>query len=464
MNTRNTSENELIRRIRAIGRATVRRNSAVRLGIGDDAALFSPRHGYETILTCDWFLEGTHFLRDKHPADSVGWKCLARALSDIAAMGGEPRCFLLSLALPETHIGRWLNEFLAGLRRAARKFKCPLAGGDTTRRREILVNVTVVGEVRSGRELLRSGALPGDIIYVSGRLGEAQLGLQRLRRLDRVAKDDPALTKHLYPEPRIALGRWLADHRIATAMMDLSDGLSTDLPRLCASEWSRRSTGCFAHSHRARPKSVRPRKGRRSRLRTERRRRLRTSLHCPTWQDPPVTARLPRRRADGRRENHAPTSPYARPTRPSRVSTARDRLGSIQRIVRHSALIRWGRRRRVRRCGLRRRRRGCCGRLGFALGGFVFGWCGVGCVHVDGVVVGLLLERDHVCEFDFGHTGQSGLHELQPDGQRGASAGFLFTQRNLLVVETDPHSGCELRREADEPGVGVILRRAGLSR
>jgi thiamine-monophosphate kinase len=233
MNTRNTSENELIRRIRAIGRATVRRNSAVRLGIGDDAALFSPRHGYETILTCDWFLEGTHFLRDKHPANSVGWKCLARALSDIAAIGGEPRCFLLSLALPETHIGRWLNEFLAGLRRAARKFKCPLAGGDTTRRREILVNVTVVGEVRSGRELLRSGALPGDIIYVSGRLGEAQLGLQRLRRLDRVAKDDPALTKHLYPEPRIALGRWLADHRIATAMMDLSDGLSTDLPRLC---------------------------------------------------------------------------------------------------------------------------------------------------------------------------------------------------------------------------------------
>jgi thiamine-monophosphate kinase len=233
MNTRNTSENELIRRIRAIGAANVRRNSAVRLGIGDDAALFSPRHGYETILTCDWFLEGTHFFRDKHPADSVGWKCLARAVSDVAAMGGEPRCFLLSLALPETHTGRWLNEFLAGLRRAAQKFKCPLAGGDTTRRREILANVTVVGEIRSGRALLRSGAGPGDIIYVSGRLGEAELGLQRLRRLSRVTKTDPALKKHLYPEPRIAIGRWLADHRTATAMMDLSDGLSTDLPRLC---------------------------------------------------------------------------------------------------------------------------------------------------------------------------------------------------------------------------------------
>ena len=231
MNTRNTSENELVRRIRAIGTATSRLNSAVRLGIGDDAALFSPRPGYETILTCDWFLERTHFLRDKHPADSVGWKCLARAVSDIAAMGGEPRCFLLSLALPETYAGRWLDKFLAGLRRAARKFKCPLAGGDTTRRDEILMNVTVVGEVRSARALRRSGARPGDIIYVSGRLGEAELGLRSLRR---IAKGDARLRRHLYPEPRIALGRWLSHYGMATSMMDLSDGLSTDLTRLCA--------------------------------------------------------------------------------------------------------------------------------------------------------------------------------------------------------------------------------------
>jgi thiamine-monophosphate kinase len=234
MNTRNTSENELVRRIRAIGTTTSRLNSAVRLGIGDDAALFSPQPDYETILTCDWFLEGTHFLRDKHPADSVGWKCLARAVSDIAAMGGEPRCFLLSLALPKTHTTGWLNEFLAGLRRAARKFKCPLAGGDTTRRDEILMNVTVVGEVRSVSALLRSGARPGDIIYVSGRLGEAELGLRRLRSRRRIAKGDARLRKHLYPEPRVALGLWLSQNGTATSMMDLSDGLSTDLTRLCA--------------------------------------------------------------------------------------------------------------------------------------------------------------------------------------------------------------------------------------
>src|SRR4029077_11345576 len=235
MNTRNTSENDLVRRIRAIGAARVGRNSAVRLGIGDDAALLTPRPGYETILTCDWFLEGTHFLGDKHPADSVGWKCLARAVSDIAAMGGTPRCFLLSLALPETHTGRWLDLFLGGLRRASRKFQCALAGGDTTRRNEILINVAVVGEVRSGSALLRSTARPGDFLYVSGRLGEAELGLQIVRRgRGAASKNNLLIRKHLYPEPRLALGQWLVKKGLATALMDLSDGLSSDLSRLCA--------------------------------------------------------------------------------------------------------------------------------------------------------------------------------------------------------------------------------------
>jgi thiamine-monophosphate kinase len=230
----NTRENDLIRRIQtAASTSKTQRSASVRVGIGDDAALLASPAGRETILTCDWFLEGNHFLRDKHPADSVGWKCLARAVSDIAAMGGEPRCFLLSLALPLSHTGRWLDQFLAGLRRAAKKFRCPLAGGDTTNRNEILIHVTVVGEVRSGRALLRSAARPGDIIYVSGLLGQADLGLSVLRDCRRIRTGDPLLRKHLYPEPRIGLGRWLAEHRLATAMMDLSDGLSTDLPRLC---------------------------------------------------------------------------------------------------------------------------------------------------------------------------------------------------------------------------------------
>jgi thiamine-monophosphate kinase len=235
MRMRENDENELVRKI---GRTLARSGGAsagVQLGIGDDAALFRPRKGHEIILTCDWFLEGTHFLRDKHPPDSVGWKCLARAVSDIAAMGGVPRCFLLSLAFPASHTGRWLDEFLGGLHRASRKFQCALAGGDTTHRAEMLINVTVVGDVPTGHALLRSGARPGDLIYVSGHLGEADLGLQLLRQSKRAASlRNPLIRKHLYPEPRLALGQWLSKNRLATAMMDLSDGLSSDLPRLCA--------------------------------------------------------------------------------------------------------------------------------------------------------------------------------------------------------------------------------------
>ena len=204
------------------------------LGIGDDAALFRPTRNHETILTCGWFLEGTHFLRDKHPPDTIGWKCLARAVSDIAAMGGTPRCFLLSLALPDSHTGRWLNLFLAGLRRGSRKFQCALAGGDTTRRNEILINITVVGEVPTRIAIRRSGAGEGDLVYVSGTLGQAELGLRLLRSAKGFAsKNDPLFGRHLYPEPRLELGRWLAERKIATAMMDISDGLSSDLARLC---------------------------------------------------------------------------------------------------------------------------------------------------------------------------------------------------------------------------------------
>ena len=206
----------------------------VSLGIGDDAALFRHKPGFETILTCDWFLEGTHFLREKHPPDAVGWKCLARAASDIAAMGGTPRCFLLSLALPNSCARRWLDLFLTGLRRASRKFQCVLAGGDTTSQNELFINVTVVGEVPAGRAVLRSGAKAGDVLYVSGRLGESELGLQIVRRAEgRASRNNPHTRKHLYPEPRLALGQWLAKNRLASAMIDLSDGLSSDLSRLC---------------------------------------------------------------------------------------------------------------------------------------------------------------------------------------------------------------------------------------
>jgi thiamine-monophosphate kinase len=221
--------------IKKIERAFRRqRKNGVDLSLGDDASLWQPRRAFETILTCDWFLEGTHFLRHKHPADAVGWKCLARAVSDVAAMGGEPRCFLLSLALPPMMTGKWMDGFLSGLRRASRKLRCELAGGDTTNRNEVLISISVIGELKRGHAALRSGAHAGDAVFVSGILGEADLGLRQLRPHEQKTKQlNRALRKHLYPEPRLELGQWIVEKRLATAMMDISDGLSTDLPRMC---------------------------------------------------------------------------------------------------------------------------------------------------------------------------------------------------------------------------------------
>lgn len=230
------SEDELLQKIERVMQWAVGggKEQGLRLGIGDDAALWKPRAGFETVLTADWFLEGTHFLTKTHPPDSVGWKCLVRAVSDVAAMGGEPRCFLLSLALPESCTGKWMDEFLGGLRRASRKLGCPLAGGDTTRRKEILININVIGEVEERRALKRKGARAGDRIFVSGTLGEAELGLRLVRSgFKGVGRESELLRKHLYPEARVALGSWLGARRMSTAMIDLSDGLSTDLTRLC---------------------------------------------------------------------------------------------------------------------------------------------------------------------------------------------------------------------------------------
>ena len=224
-------ENSLIRKIR---RGLPAGPALLRLGIGDDAALWQSRSGSDLILTCDWFLEAVHFRRDIHPPDSIGWKCLARAVSDIAAMGGTPRCFLLSLAVPQSHTGTWLDSFLSGLRRASQTFSCAPAGGDTTRSSKILISVTVIGEVKSRKALLRSEARPGDLICVSGRLGEAQLGLELLLLHKSAARiGNKALEKHLYPTPRLELARQLASRKLATSLMDLSDGLSLDLRRLC---------------------------------------------------------------------------------------------------------------------------------------------------------------------------------------------------------------------------------------
>src|SRR5690242_12256312 len=169
-------EAQLIERVR---RAIPSRESGgLRLGIGDDAAVIAARDGSEWVLSCDAFLEGVHFLANRHPADSAGFKALARATSDLAAMGAQPRLFLLTLALPASRTGKWLDGFLGGMGRAARQLGMRIAGGDSTKSARISASITVLGEVRRGLAVRRSGARPGDILCVSGRLGGAELGLK----------------------------------------------------------------------------------------------------------------------------------------------------------------------------------------------------------------------------------------------------------------------------------------------
>src|SRR5271154_6125952 len=210
-------------------------SSRLKIGIGDDAAIVSPAARTEWALSCDTFLENVHFRLKTHPPDSVGYKALARASSDLAAMGATPRFFLLTLALPAARTGSWLDAFLKGMARAARELGITVIGGDTTKSDRILISITVLGEIAPGRALTRSGARPGDIIYVSGKLGRAQLGLELvLRGHARNRQLRAQIQPHLYPRIRVALGSWLAQHRIPPPAMDLPDGLSPALARLYA--------------------------------------------------------------------------------------------------------------------------------------------------------------------------------------------------------------------------------------
>ncbi len=231
-------EDQLIERVRRA--IPSREGGGLRLGIGDDAAVVSPHKDSEWVLSCDAFLEGVHFLANSHPADSVGFKALARATSDLAAMGAQPRFFLLTLALPTARKGKWFEEFLEGMGRAARKLGMTIAGGDLTSSSKVSISVTVLGEVARGLAIKRVGARPGDILFVSGRLGAAKLGLELIEygalttAISKQKTYRKLLQPHLYPQIRVGLGAWLAARQVASAMIDISDGLSTDLARLCA--------------------------------------------------------------------------------------------------------------------------------------------------------------------------------------------------------------------------------------
>ncbi|WP_445082793.1 thiamine-phosphate kinase [Candidatus Vallotiella sp. (ex Adelges kitamiensis)] len=202
------------------------------LGIGDDCALLAARPGHELAVSTDMLLEGCHFFADVPPV-TLGHKALAVNLSDLAAMGAEPRAFTLALALPDTGTSRqdWLDAFSHGLFSLADRYSCELVGGDTTAG-PLNICITVFGDVPCGQALRRDGAQPGDDIWVSGALGDARLALGALRNEWPLTIDQlPALRHALQmPEPRIALG--IALRGIAHAALDLSDGLAGDLSHI----------------------------------------------------------------------------------------------------------------------------------------------------------------------------------------------------------------------------------------
>ena len=186
--------------------------------LGDDCAVLpGTTPGRRLLYTCDPVIEGVHFL-PATPARQVGWKAMARNLSDIAAMSGQPRWAVVSLGLRADTSTRYVRELYAGMTAVARRFGCEIVGGDTTHvRLEQFIVVALIGEVERNRLVLRSGAKPGDAVFVTGKLGGSRAG------------------KHLRFIPRIRVARWLTQHFRIHAMLDISDGLASDLQRLVES-------------------------------------------------------------------------------------------------------------------------------------------------------------------------------------------------------------------------------------
>jgi thiamine-monophosphate kinase len=220
-------EKKLIERFRRL----VRGGASVVTGIGDDCAVLRVPPGHDLLVTTDFTIEKVHFRRDWHLPERVGRHCLTRGLSDIAAMGGEPRAAFLSLAVPTDLPQKWVDHFLKGLLDLAEEFRLPLAGGDTAQSPSgIQADIVVVGSVPKGKAVLRSGAKPGQQIYVTGELGGAAAALARLAESKSVAVE---YFRYFRPQARVAVGQWLRHRGVASAMIDLSDGLSTDLEHIC---------------------------------------------------------------------------------------------------------------------------------------------------------------------------------------------------------------------------------------
>jgi thiamine-monophosphate kinase len=228
MDLREIGEFGLIRRIRGWMASS---DPSLLQGIGDDVAVI--RMGSKTLLaTTDMLVEGIHFRRSWIDPYHLGKKALMVNLSDIAAMGGIPKYFLVSLGLPKNLPLSFVSRLYRGMRDGARQYRVDLVGGDTTLSREIVLNISLLGEGPPGKILFRSGARRGDDLWVSGTLGDAALGLRMLQEKGLKKKPAGPMAKHLAPIPRLSLGQALARSGLADSMIDVSDGLLGDTSHL----------------------------------------------------------------------------------------------------------------------------------------------------------------------------------------------------------------------------------------
>jgi len=229
------TEDALVARIRERLRGVP--DERLLVGIGDDAAAWQPSRNNRSVITTDALVEGVHFTRAAMSARDAGHRALASNLSDVAAMGARPVLATVALGFPADTDPAWLLDAYDGIAALAKRARCAVAGGDLTRAPAIVFAITVVGEVRASNLKTRAGARPGDVVAVTGPLGASRAGLLlAVDRPDLAAEPRFAdvLAAYRTPEPRLREGRWLGASRHVRAMMDTSDGLSTDLARLCA--------------------------------------------------------------------------------------------------------------------------------------------------------------------------------------------------------------------------------------
>ena len=230
VNIRDIGEFGLIQRIR---RWMATSGSDLIKGIGDDAAVMEM--GDKALLaTTDILIEGIHFRRSWIDAYSLGKKAILVNLSDIAAMGGTPKYFLVSLGLPKSLPTSYVSQLYRGLKEGAKSSRTDLVGGDTSLSPKIILNIALLGEGRKQNLLFRSGARVGNDLWVSGTLGDSGLGLRMLRKKRARGISKKLIERHLSPTPRLQLGQALANHHLATAMIDVSDGLLIDTSHLLA--------------------------------------------------------------------------------------------------------------------------------------------------------------------------------------------------------------------------------------